>query len=97
MRGFGLWLAKSIDCTRANKPPLITKSPRETVRKVADAPATSPYGTPRWYLSARFGLRMLPKSTVEALLLPLFGQFQKGHSRKPAFIYPHAYTVSGRR
>ena len=47
----------------------------ETVRKVSDAPATYPYGTPKWYFSARFGLCIPAKSTVEALLLPLFGQF----------------------
>ena len=36
-------------------------------------------------LLAHFGIRILAKFTVEALLLPLFGQFQKSHSRKFSF------------
>jgi hypothetical protein len=39
-----------------------------------------PYGPPKRYFSTYFGLPTPPKSTVRALLLPLFGQFQKVNS-----------------
>src|SRR5215203_4356276 len=47
--------------------------------------------------SGRFGVCILAKATVETLLRPLFGQFQNRHSRKPVFMRPHTYMVSGRR
>jgi hypothetical protein len=41
-----------------------------------------PYGAPEWYFSAHFVFPTPPKSTLKALLGPLFGQFQKVNSQK---------------
>jgi hypothetical protein len=40
-------------------------------------------------LLARFGVRIPAKSTVEALLLPLLGQFQSIYSRQPAHLWSY--------
>ena len=43
-----------------------------------------PCGPPKRYFSAYFDLRVAAKSTLKALLVPLFGQFRKGNSPKVA-------------
>src|SRR5215207_2929501 len=52
----------------------------ETVRKAWDAPAAWPCGSPQRGFSVHFVLRIPAKSTIGALLVPLFGQFRKGNS-----------------
>jgi hypothetical protein len=37
-----------------------------------------PYGTPKRHFSVHFAFRIPTKSTLGALLVPLFGQFQYG-------------------
>jgi hypothetical protein len=48
--------------------------PSEAVRKGSEERAVKPYGPPKRYFSAHFGLGIRPKSTPRALLIPLFGQ-----------------------
>ena len=47
----------------------------ETVRKASEVLTAEPCGPPRRGFSAHFILRLLAKSTLGALLVPLFGQF----------------------
>jgi hypothetical protein len=63
--------------------PLFSELHRETVRTGSEEPAVWPQGPPKQYFSAHFGLPTPPESTLKALLVPLFGQFQKVHSSKP--------------
>jgi hypothetical protein len=41
-----------------------------------------PYGTPKRHFWVHFAFRIPTKSTLGALLVPLFGQFRKERSRK---------------
>jgi hypothetical protein len=58
--------------------PLFIGVPRDTVRKVSHAPMAQPYGPLRRLFSAHFALLIAVKSTLGALLTPLFGQFLEG-------------------
>src|SRR5215204_2737541 len=58
--------------------PLFTELPRETVRKVSDAPETKPYGPPKRGFLAHFGLRVPAKSTPGASLAPFSDSFRRG-------------------
>src|SRR5918994_4120834 len=62
--------------------PLFTRVRGETVRKGSEARAVKPYGPPKRYFSAHFGLRIRHKSTVRALLIDFFGQSRKVNSQK---------------
>ena len=65
-------------CRRLPRRGLFTQVPRETVRKVSDMAATWPVEPTKRCFSARFGLGIPTKSTLAALLVPLFGQFLEG-------------------
>jgi hypothetical protein len=57
---------------------LFTQHPRETVRKVPNAPAAWSSRTPKRGLSAHFFLRILAKSMLGALLVPPFRTVSEG-------------------
>jgi hypothetical protein len=55
--------------------PLCTRVRGETVRNASEASMAWPYSPPRRHVFAHFALHIAAKSTLEALLVPLFGQF----------------------
>jgi hypothetical protein len=61
---------------------LFTENPRETVRKVPIGIKLKPYERPKQALFVLFCRFSPTKSALEMLLRPLFGQSQKGDSRK---------------